>query len=357
LGIEVKLSTAFHPQSDGQTERFNAVMEQYLRAHVNYLQDDWAQWTSLAEFAANNHASETTGVSPFFGMYGFDPQWNCDLSPPVKNDGVADVRAHTAVKFISEIHDHLKVEMGRAQDRYADSADTKRIPAPMFVPGDQVWLNAKNITTRRPSHKLENKRLGPFKVIEDDQLKSKYAVRLQLPESMKIHPVFHVSLLEQAASDPYPGQRIEPPPPVVVDGGDEYLVDSVVDSRLFGRTKKLQYLVKWTGYDQLNWEDADNVDGLQAVDRFHTLYPSKPGPLGEVQLQSAKLATPAVVDNQQWRQQNELRYIHPQRLAYFTELVRRSSQPSEGIVSRRASRPRHIEPKVDPVDPKATSKK
>jgi hypothetical protein len=73
LGIDRRLSTAFHPQTDGQTERVNAVMEQYLRMHVNYLQDDWVEWLPLAEFAANNHASETTGACPFFGMYGATP--------------------------------------------------------------------------------------------------------------------------------------------------------------------------------------------------------------------------------------------------------------------------------------------
>src|SRR3978361_4553 len=71
LGIQPRLSTAFHPQTDGQTERINAIMEQYLRAHVNYLQDDWAEWLPFAEFAVNNQASETTAVSPFFANHGY----------------------------------------------------------------------------------------------------------------------------------------------------------------------------------------------------------------------------------------------------------------------------------------------
>src|SRR5207302_1046681 len=74
LQISRKLSTAFHPETDGQTERVNAIMEQYLRAYVNYQQDDWASWLPMAEFAANNHASETTGVSPFFANHGYDPK-------------------------------------------------------------------------------------------------------------------------------------------------------------------------------------------------------------------------------------------------------------------------------------------
>jgi hypothetical protein len=74
LEIDPRLSTAFHPETDGQTERMNAIMEQYLRAYVNYQQDNWVQYLPLAEFAANNHVSETTTVSPFFANYGFDPR-------------------------------------------------------------------------------------------------------------------------------------------------------------------------------------------------------------------------------------------------------------------------------------------
>ena len=107
LGIDWKLSTAFHPQMNGQTERINAVMEQYLRAHVFYLQEDWSSWLHLAEFAANNQASETTGVSPFFGLYGFDPRWQeVDLTPAARNDR-HEARAVQAVRQLDEIHSHL----------------------------------------------------------------------------------------------------------------------------------------------------------------------------------------------------------------------------------------------------------
>ena len=94
---------------------------------------------------------------------------------------------------------------------------------------------------------------------------------------MKNHPVFHVSNLSRAAGDPYPGQIIPPPPPVIVDDKEEFFIEEIVDSRLW--RKKLRYLVKWVGYAQLDWQDAETMDEAEAVDRFHERYPDKPGPL------------------------------------------------------------------------------
>lgn len=119
-----------------------------------------------------------------------------------------------------------------AQDRYAEGVDSGCFPAPVFRVGDQVWLAAKNIRTVRPSKKLDHKRLGKFRVI---QVVSSYAYKLKLPASMKIQPVFHVSLLEPVAEVPIPGQVVVPPPPMEVEGQEEWEVEEVLDSRLFRR--------------------------------------------------------------------------------------------------------------------------
>ena len=96
---------------------------------------------------------------------------------------------------------------------------------------------------------------------------------------MKNHPTYHVSQLERVAEDPLPGQVIAPPPPVIVDDEEEYLVEEVLDSRV--RRKRLQYLIKWLGHTQADWMYAEEVNKLEAVDRFHEQYPEKPGPLPE----------------------------------------------------------------------------
>jgi hypothetical protein len=201
LGIEPRLSMAFHPQTDGQTKRMNTIMEQYLHAHVNYLQDDWADWLPLAEFATNNQASEPTSTLPFFANKGFDPWCQFDLMPAATND-VNDRRTLTTSMTLSKIHSYLCAEINRANHRYQDNADKHRLPSPNYQPGDLIWLDAWNWKTRCPSRKLDNKRHGPFKVLAKV---SPYAYRIELPPTIKCHNVHHVSLLEPAAHDRYPG--------------------------------------------------------------------------------------------------------------------------------------------------------
>jgi hypothetical protein len=250
-------------------------MEQYLRCYVNYLQDDWADWLPLAEFAANNQASETTGVSPVFGMYGLDPRSQFDLSPATANDP-DDQRARATATTLAEIHDHLRTEMHRAQLRHQESADANSLPAPRYQVGDMVWIDGRNWKTRRPAYKLDNKRHGPFRIRD---IISLHALRLDLPPEVRVHKVVPTVLLERATNDPYPGQRIPPPPPVEVDGEEEWEVEQILDSRIHRR--RLQYLVKWTGHDIPDWRPAEDMNELAAVDRFHENYPNKPGPLQE----------------------------------------------------------------------------
>lgn len=162
-------------------------MEQYLRAYINYLQDEWAEWLPLAEFAANNHASETTGMSPFFATYHYDPRWTEDLDVIEQDErrdpNVRGARSHAAAN--KEVIEHLRNEIARAQLRQQEAANEKRILEPTFNVRDLVWLNGKNIITKRPSHKLENRRHGPFEVIEKFPPNS---YRLKLPSTMKNHP-------------------------------------------------------------------------------------------------------------------------------------------------------------------------
>jgi len=274
LGVDRRLSTAFHPQTDGQTERMNASMEQYLRIFVSHQQDDWVQWLPLAEFAANNGTSEATKCSAFFAVTGIDSRMTFEEAAGEPGESRA-IDADQTQTTMHQIYEHLRVEMRRSQEIMEEGAKRKRLPAPQIEEGSKVWLDARHIRTTRPSRKLDWKRLGPYTV---KRKVSPYTDELELPRGLRIHPVHHVSLFDGVAEDPLPRQEITPPPPVEVDGEQEYRLERVEDSRVY--RNQLQYLVRWTGYDQMTWEPARDVDGLQALDIFHWKYPHKPGPLG-----------------------------------------------------------------------------
>ena len=256
LMIQANLSTAYHPQSDGQTERLNAILEQYLRSYVTYLQDDWADWLALAEFATNNHVSSTTGISPFFAVYGTNPR--LDFGPPEPTPDRPSADAESFASRMEHIHAHLRAEMSFAQETYAEAANVHRSPAPSYKPGDFVWVNSKNIRTLRPRKKLDWKYLGPFKVLESV---GTHAYRLDLPPRMRYHPVFHVNLLRPASNDPVPGQVQPPPPPIEVDNHDEWQVEDILDRT----ADNSRFLVQWVGYEEPTWEPYEYVQHLTTL--------------------------------------------------------------------------------------------
>ena len=269
LGIKRDLSTAFHPESDGQTERTNQILEQYLRCYVDYLQDDWVKYLPLAEFAYNSKVQSSLGVSPFEANYGFTPT---TLNVPSLDSYVPSVQE--TVRDLKFLNEYLETELKHAQDRMAFHANKKRKPAPEFSIGQLVWLNRRNIETKRPSSKLDHKRIGPYKVKR--QINGN-AYELELPNDMRIHPVFHVSLLSPANLDP---ERVSPKPmPVIIDGNEEFEVEEVLDSRI--HRKRLQYRVAWVGYgpEYNTWEPSSNLENASAkVQAFHARYPMKPSP-------------------------------------------------------------------------------
>ena len=157
LGIHHKLSTLYHPQTDGQIERLNQTMEQYLRCYVNYQQTNWVELLPIAQLAYNSAATETTGVSPFYANYGFNPAMN-------EARGLVTIaqRARIQVDRLKDLHKMLQRDIKFASERSAVYHNKKRDRGPTLKEGDKVYLLRHNIKTKRPSNKLDHTKLGPF---------------------------------------------------------------------------------------------------------------------------------------------------------------------------------------------------
>jgi hypothetical protein len=251
LKIKLNLSTAYHPETDGQTERLNQTLEQYIRMFTSYLQDDWKQQLPIAEFTYNNTPHSATGVSPFFANKGFHPRLSISF------DNIPSHEARLVAADLKDLHNHLKREIETANEAYQKFANAKRNPTPDWPVGTLVWLKTENIRMKRPSVKLDYRMLGPFKVI---QKVSTHAYKLALPPSMnRIHNVFHVKLLERHHTEYFPRRRHPPPPPIEIDGEEQYKVDEVLDSRIY--RGKLQYKICWLSHEPEDdtWEPAHHV--------------------------------------------------------------------------------------------------
>ena len=154
---------------------------------------------------------------------------------------------------MEDIGGFLRSEIALAQASMEEQANRNRTPAPRYKVGDQVWLSTANIKTQRPSKKLDYKQIGPYRVIEKVGPTS---YRLELLKSIKIHSVFHSSLLRLYREDLLPNQRLPPAPPVEIKGEQEWEVKEILDSRWhYGR---LQYKARWAGYKaDETWYNTD----------------------------------------------------------------------------------------------------
>jgi Chromo (CHRromatin Organisation MOdifier) domain len=142
------------------------------------------------------------------------------------------------------------------------------VPPNRWTVGQLVWLEGKNLPLPHGTAKLAPRRHGPFKVT---QIISPVAVRLELPPQWNIHPVFHGNLLTPYTETPSHGPNFTRPPPDLIDGEEEYEVEQIRSHRTWGRSKTLQYLIKWKGYPESDntWENADQTHAPELVKLYH----------------------------------------------------------------------------------------
>jgi hypothetical protein len=287
LGIQQAMSTAFHPQTDGQTERTNRTLEEMLRHYVSLFQDEWDLKLHCAELAVNNATKAATGLSPFYLNYGRHPR-----GPAT---GVMDTNFPAANEFVNGLNKAIALardSLTSAQASMKRNADNHRRDLE-FAVGDNVLLSSKHIKLKAVgTKKLLPKLLGPFTVLKRI---GKLAYKLDLSRDMpKVHPVFHVSLLR-----PYtPGTTPPPPISVVIDDEPEWQVKRILNHRDRKIPKRptralrnpnyppkqafvRKYLIKWAGFghEYNSWQTKDQCKNCPDLVQQYlaSIQPAHPG--------------------------------------------------------------------------------
>ena len=169
LGIKAKLSTAFHLETNSQSENANQEAERHLRNYVNHFQDNWVHLLPMGEFSANANISATTKVLPFLATRDYNPRISfdpVDLSADFTREKIANSTAISIANRMEEVWDFVQEEMTKLQAKQAVAANCHRKESSAYKIGNMVWLSTKNIKTDRPSKKLDHKMIGPYKVKE-----------------------------------------------------------------------------------------------------------------------------------------------------------------------------------------------
>ena len=212
----------------------------------------------MAQFAYNSVKSESTQILPFFANYGFKPHAHHTIVPDKEKaqKGIVDAEK------IKGLQQQLTLDLEFLQDKIKKYANERRADAPELKEGDKVYLLQQNIKTKRPLEKLDHTKLGPFK-IQEQILSINY--KLSLPQGIRIHPVFHISLLEPALANAKLSKNKEVEP-----NQGKYKVEKILDSRKTGQ--RIEYLTKWKGYDDSKntWEPTKHLKNCQKlVKQFH----------------------------------------------------------------------------------------
>ena len=267
LGIQTKLSIAYHLQTDRQTERINQKLEQYLRVFIDHRQEQWPDWLGMAEFAYNNKIHIAIKNSPFKVNYKQDLRMGFES----RRKGKYEVTGKFMEKM-RKIKEKVKVALGKAQEKMKKFADRKQGKEKEYRVEDLVLLSTKDLKWQmkgRRSEKLTKHFVGPYKVKE---IVSSNTIELELPKSIKIHLVVNVSRIRLYKPQVEEQKKILPKP-VIIEGEEEFEVKKILNKRVVRGKKK--FLVQWKGYTaegdtQKNRENLENAKEL--VEEFEREY-------------------------------------------------------------------------------------
>ena len=236
LEIKTKLSIAYHPQTDGQMERTNQKLEQYLRMYVNYRQNNWSEWLATAEFSFNNKVHIVTKISLFKANYGREPRIGFDIRKKGKNK-----KAEEFVREMKERHEKARAALVKSQKEMKKQADRNRKETEEYRVGDKILISTKDFLMelmKKVTKKLTEKFIGLYVI---RKIVSKNAVELELLASLRIHPVVNVRRIVKYREQ-IEGQKKIPLPPIKVSSEKEYEVEEILDRQ--ERRSKTKYLVK-----------------------------------------------------------------------------------------------------------------
>ncbi|KAJ0764722.1 putative nucleotidyltransferase, Ribonuclease H [Helianthus annuus] len=298
MGTKLCLSSAYHPETDGQTEVVNRCLEAYLRCFAVDQPKNWALWLPWAEFWYNSTFHASTGTTPFETVYGRRP-------PSVFQFVPGEIRVEAVAQDLrdrDEALKQLKLHLANAQSSMKLQADTSRRDVHFSV-GEWVYVKLKPYrqlsVVNRIHQKLAAKFFGPFQIVEK---LGPVAYKLELPATSKIHPVFHVSLLKKAVSG---AADTVLPPELESTESNPPIPTAVLASRSVkdGQASTEQWLVKWAGLpdEEASWEDAQ---WLQA--QFPTLSLED-----KTSLQGVSIDTNADVGSS--RKTPEVRFVYSRR--------------------------------------------
>ncbi|KAJ0854088.1 putative nucleotidyltransferase, Ribonuclease H [Helianthus annuus] len=250
-GIQLALSTAYHPQSDGQTEVLNRCLESYLRSMCMDCPNNWVKWLPLAQWWYNTTFHSAIKMSPHEALYGIKPNIHIPYIPNDTDIEAAEVFHRDREGMIQKLKANLQVARNRMKQQY-DNRRTER----EFIPGDWVFVKLQPFTQQSlKSHhnrKLAPRFYGPFLVV---QRIGQVAYRLDLPPEAQMHPTFHVSLLKKAIGP------ITKPTPLPTTSRFILQPRAILDRKLVRRGSKaaMKILVHWEGLsiEEASWEFLD----------------------------------------------------------------------------------------------------
>jgi len=267
LRTELLVTTAYHPQSDGQSERTNQIVEIALRHLVNNSKSDWSSFLGEIEFAVNNSSHSSTGVSPMKFLTGRDAPTPLTLASTTALPDGTPGGTSDWLQTRSEIRDAARDALIFAQAKISIHFDKKHKPLTL-KPGDKAFISlAGSMETgyhlpNTISHKLSPQRVGPFKVLH---AVGRLAYELAIPKSWKIHPTISVAHLEPYKEDTYKRLEAPPLPDLITDDTgeehEEWEAEEVLSQRYNKKRKRDEWLVKWKNYgpESNTWEPSENL--------------------------------------------------------------------------------------------------